>query len=113
MKCIPCSKTDPVVGEEELPELLAQIPEWRRTSLDETWVIERTYRFEKYLSGAAFVRIISEESEREGHHPEICLGWKWVRVRWWTHVLKGVHVNDFILAARTEKIYREFSEGEN
>ncbi len=45
-------------------------------------------------------------AEEEGHHPIILIEWGQVTVTWWTHKIKGLHRNDFIMAAKTDELYR-------
>ena len=48
---------------------------------------------------------VTDISEKENHHPSILLEWGKVTVRWWTHKIKGLHENDFIMSAKTDEIY--------
>jgi 4a-hydroxytetrahydrobiopterin dehydratase len=45
-------------------------------------------------------------AEQADHHPAILIKWGKVTVTWWTHVLHGLHLNDFILAARTDRLFQ-------
>ena len=51
---------------------------------------------------------MGEAAEKEGHHPALLTEWGKVTVSWWTHDVGGLHQNDFIMAARTDDIYRKF-----
>jgi 4a-hydroxytetrahydrobiopterin dehydratase len=50
---------------------------------------------------------VGEAAEKEGHHPALLTEWGKVTVSWWTHDVGGLHQNDFIMAARTDDIYRQ------
>ena len=51
-----------------------------------------------------FVAKLGNLSESEGHHPDISFGWGWAKVSWQTKKIKGLHENDFIMAAKTNEL---------
>ena len=53
----------------------------------------------------AFAVQVGELAEREQHHPDLHVAWGRVRVETWTHKMRGLHRNDFILAAKVDEIY--------
>ena len=67
--------------------------------------IEREYTFKDFRAALGFTVEVGELAEREQHHPDIHLAWGRVRVETWTHKIKGLHRNDFILAAKCDRIY--------
>ena len=85
--------------------LAAQVPEWRL--LDEARRIERRFKFKTYAAAFRFVRGASEIAEAEGHHPDISFGWGYASVSLHTHTIKGLHDNDFILAAKYDDLFRQ------
>lgn len=95
----------PLVTEAELPELLAQIPEWKIVEVEGVPRLRRTFRVSAYREGLAFVQRVGDLAENEGHHPVITVEWGKVRVSWWTHSTKGLLRNDFIMAAKTDKAF--------
>ncbi|PKI84322.1 hypothetical protein MVES1_001726 [Malassezia vespertilionis] len=72
--------------------------------------LHKVYRFKNFRTAAAFVQQIGNESETQKHHPAILLEWGSVAVWWWSHALEGLHENDYIMAARTDKL-AEHAEG--
>jgi 4a-hydroxytetrahydrobiopterin dehydratase len=66
--------------------------------------IERTYRFSNFRDAFAFVREVAELAEAQGHHPDISFGWGYVTVSLQTKKIKGLHENDFIMAAKLDRI---------
>lgn len=78
---------------------MVKVPGW--TLMDEGRRIERSFRFRNFKEALDFVARIGALSESQGHHPEISFGWGWARVSWQTKKIKGLHENDFIMAART------------
>ncbi len=49
---------------------------------------------------------VGELAEEEGHHPALLTKWGRTTVTWWTHKIKGLHRNDFIMAAKTDEPYQ-------
>src|SRR5262249_58520157 len=72
--------------------------------LDEATRIERTYRFKNFAEAFAFVERAAALAEAEGHHPDICFGWGYATVSLRTKKIKGLHENDFIMAAKLDRI---------
>jgi 4a-hydroxytetrahydrobiopterin dehydratase len=64
--------------------------------------IEQTFRFRNFGESLSFVQRVGELAEREGHHPDICFGWGYATVSLQTKKIKGLHENDFIMAAKME-----------
>jgi 4a-hydroxytetrahydrobiopterin dehydratase len=105
LKCVACRGGEPTVTPEELREYLPQIPEWRVIEVDGVQRLERQFRFKDFAQALAFVNRVGAAAEEEDHHPRIVLEWGRVGVQWWTHVIKGLHRNDFIMAARTDETF--------
>ena len=66
--------------------------------------IERTYRFGNFREALAFVDHVGALAEAEGHHPDVCFGWGYATISLQTHKIKGLHENDFILAAKVDQL---------
>jgi len=84
-------------------EFLAQTPGW--TLDDEGIRISRHFKFKNFKQALAFVNALGEAAEGEGHHPDMALGWGYVTVDFFTHKIKGLHENDFIMAAKANALY--------
>jgi 4a-hydroxytetrahydrobiopterin dehydratase len=54
---------------------------------------------------------VGELAEAEGHHPVLVTRWGSVTVIWWTHKIRGLHRNDFIMAAKTDALFARRSGG--
>lgn len=104
-KCVPCRGGEPALTEAEISELLPQIPAWELLEVDGIKRLERVFKFKNYVEAAAFTNKIAAIAEEEDHHPRIALEWGRVTVQWWTHVAKGLHRNDFIMAAKTDEMF--------
>jgi 4a-hydroxytetrahydrobiopterin dehydratase len=101
MKCVACRRDAPRVTAEEVAELLPQIPEWEMVERDGIERLERVFKFRDFAEALEFTNKVGELAEQEGHHPAILTEWGRVTVSWWTHKIKGLHRNDFIMAAKT------------
>jgi 4a-hydroxytetrahydrobiopterin dehydratase len=97
--CTPCRGGIPPLTTAEAERYLAQAPGW--TLVDEGRGIERTFTFGNFKEALDFVVKVGQLAESEGHHPDIGFGWGWARVSWQTKKIKGLHENDFIMAAKT------------
>lgn len=109
-RCEACSADAPKVDEAELPGLLAQIPDWNIEVRSAIMQLEKVYRFRNFRQALAFTNAVGEIAESEGHHPSLLTEWGQVTVTWWSHSIKGLHRNDFIMAARTDQV-AETAEG--
>ena len=98
----------PSVTEDEIKELQPKIPEWRIIAEDAIPKLERQFRFKNFKDAIAFTDSVGAAAEEEGHHPRLTIEWGKVGVTWWTHKIKNLHKNDFIMAAKTDAIYRKF-----
>jgi 4a-hydroxytetrahydrobiopterin dehydratase len=78
----------------------AQVPKWELS--DDVRSIERTFRFKNFGEAFAFVRQVGELAEEEGHHPDIRFGFGYATVSLRTKKIKGLHENDFIMAAKID-----------
>ena len=105
MKCEACRADAPQVSEQELPHLINQIPEWQPIIMDGIMQLQRQFKFKNFKEALAFTNKVGEIAEAEGHHPAILTEWGQVTVTWWTHKIKGLHKNDFVMAARTDLLF--------
>ena len=101
-KCVPCSIGAIPLNLDEINLFLKQLKEgWE---LKEDKFIEKTYKFKDFKTALEFTNKIGAIAEEEGHHPDICLSWGKVVVKLWTHKIKGLHENDFIMASKFDNI---------
>jgi 4a-hydroxytetrahydrobiopterin dehydratase len=105
IKCIPCRGDEPTVTEAELAEYLPQVPQWQVVERENIKRLERAFKFKNFSQALAFANKVGELAEAEGHHPAILTEWGRVTVTWWTHKIRGLHRNDFIMAAKTDRLY--------
>ena len=93
----------PAVIEPELSDFRQAVPEWKVVDRGGIPALERTYRFKNFEQALAFTNRVGALAEQAGHHPAILTEWGRVTVTWWTHVIRNLHRNDFILAARSDQ----------
>jgi 4a-hydroxytetrahydrobiopterin dehydratase len=103
--CEACRVGAPLLTSEELDTLLPEIPEWKLVKVDGIDQLERQYTFKNFIDAQSFTNRVCDLSEKEGHHPAILLEWGKVKVSWWTHKIHGLHRNDVLMAAKTDKLF--------
>jgi 4a-hydroxytetrahydrobiopterin dehydratase len=101
-RCRACGPGTPPLDEAALAPLLAQLPAWQR--LEGGSALQRDFSFDSYWAGLGFVNAVAWIAQQEKHHPDIELGYKKVRVRFSTHAAKGLTENDFICAAKVDRL---------
>ncbi|SRR6266487_3281636 len=106
-RCVACRKDAPRVTDAEIAELKPQIPEWNLIEYDGIPHLERMYRFNDFVQALDFTNKVGALAEEEGHHPALLTEYGKTTVSWWTHKIKGLHRNDFIMAAKTDLLYAQ------
>jgi 4a-hydroxytetrahydrobiopterin dehydratase len=81
------------------------VPEWQIVERQNIKRLERLYKFKNFAEALAFTDKVGALAESEAHHPALLTEWGRVTVTWWTHKIKGMHRNDFIMAAKTDQLY--------
>jgi 4a-hydroxytetrahydrobiopterin dehydratase len=103
-KCIACRRDSPRVTEAEMQELKPQVPDWMVVAREAIQRLERVFRFPNFAEALSFTNRVGELAEAEGHHPAILTEWGQVTVTLWTHKIRGLHRNDFIMAAKIDAL---------
>jgi 4a-hydroxytetrahydrobiopterin dehydratase len=106
MHCTTITKDTPKLGENDIEQYLARLLNWRITIKDGESQLEKVYPFKDFDQAAGFSQKVAALAKEEDHHPAILTEWGKVTVAWWTHKIRGLHQNDFIMAAKTEKLYQ-------
>ena len=106
-RCVACRRDAPTVTPREVAELRPQVPRWELTEEEGVPRLWRVFRFKDFASALEFAREVGRLAEEEGHHPRLTVEWGRVKVEWWTHKIRGLHRNDFIMAAKTDRLYAE------
>jgi len=103
-KCVPCEGGVAKLQGELIDDFMSKIEsEWK--AVDEHQ-LERNYKFPNFKTALEFVNNIGEVAEQEGHHPNIDFTYGKVKITIYTHAIDGLSENDFILAAKIDKIKR-------
>lgn len=104
MRCEACRKDSPRATESQIREYMAQLPEWEIVEHGGVDRLQRVFEFENFVDALAFTNQVGALAEAEGHHPLLTTEWGRVTVQWWTHAIGGLHLNDFVLAARADEL---------
>ena len=102
-KCAACEGGVPKLGPDEVKRLLPAVPGWKVTADGQR--IRREWRVKDFVAGLDFFQLIGKVAEEEGHHPDLHLtGYRNVAVEVYTHAIGGLSENDFILAAKIDRL---------
>ncbi|MEH6624941.1 MAG: 4a-hydroxytetrahydrobiopterin dehydratase [Motiliproteus sp.] len=102
--CEACRADAPRVQEPELTQLLQSIADWQQVKSNNIPQLQKVFSFKNFRQALAFTNQVGELAEQQGHHPALLTEWGQVTVTWWTHKILGLHLNDFICAAKTDQI---------
>ena len=105
-KCEACRIDAPKVTDEEIPSLMSQIPLWEIIEKNNIKKLTCVFKFSDYGQSLVFTNKVATLADEEDHHPQIILEWGKVKVIWWSHKIQGLHQNDFICAAKTDRLYK-------
>lgn len=109
---LPYRKDGPPMAQEQISEYLSLLPAWGIVEREGIPRLERSFPFGDFQGALDFTNRVGEMAEEADHHPAILVSWGRAAVSWWTHVVNGLHENDFIMAARTEELYKkDFNSG--
>ena len=103
--CEACRADAPRISDDELKRLMSAIPDWQVIVADGIMQLTREFSFGDFSRAMAFSNLVGDLAEAAGHHPAILTEWGRVNVTWWTHKIRGLHKNDLIMAARTDRVY--------
>jgi 4a-hydroxytetrahydrobiopterin dehydratase len=106
-RCSACRRDSPRVTEAEIAELTRELRDWQLLERAGIARLERVFQFPNFADALAFTNRVGTLAEAEGHHPALLTEWGRVTVTWWTHKIRGLHRNDFIMAAKTDVLAAE------
>lgn len=101
--CVACRADAPRVTGAALEALKSELPEWTVVERDGIARLERVFAFGSFAEALAFTNRVGALAEAAGHHPAITTEWGRATVAWWTHAIGGLHRNDFVMAAKTDR----------
>lgn len=100
--CVPCRGGVSPLTREEAAKFLAETPGW--TLNDAATCIERSFKFQDFRQAMQFVNKVGDLAEQQGHHPDVTFGWGYAKVVLFTHKIRGLHQNDFIVASKIDRL---------
>jgi 4a-hydroxytetrahydrobiopterin dehydratase len=102
-KCVPCEGVVDAYPRSEALAQLEKLPDWQLTA--DGRQIRREWVVKDFMAGMRFFNRVAELAEEDGHHPDLHLtGYRNVAVELWTHAINGLSENDFILAAKIDRL---------
>jgi pterin-4a-carbinolamine dehydratase len=102
--CVVCKPGTPPLPRAEIDRLLEEVPDWRVEEADGHLRLARAVKFKGFMPGVELVNRIAPIAEAEGHHPDLQLSYGSLTIWLTTHAAGGLTDNDFILAARLDKV---------
>jgi 4a-hydroxytetrahydrobiopterin dehydratase len=104
-KCIPCEGGTIPLDISEIHKYQKKVDGWDVLKNDkDIFFLEKKFIFKNFLESQNFINNVGKIAEEEGHHPDITFGWGYAKINIMTHAIEGLSENDFILAAKIDKI---------
>ena len=104
-KCVPCEGGVIPFDISEIHKYQKKIDGWNVVKDKKNiFCLEKKFVFKDFLESQKFVNNIGKISEEEDHHPDISFGWGYAKINITTHAIEGLSENDFILAAKIDKM---------
>ena len=104
-KCIPCEGGVIPFDISEIHKYQKKVDGWELVKdKTEIFCLEKEFKFKNFKESQNFINQVGDISESEGHHPDILFGWGYAKIKITTHAIHGLSENDFILAAKIDKI---------
>jgi len=104
-QCVACRAGEPTLTDAEVEGLLLHVIGWQVKEVDGVKRLEKVFKLKNFVEALEFTNKVGMIAEEQGHHPLIITEWGRVTVQWWSHKIKGLHNNDFIMAAKTEELF--------
>ena len=102
LACVPCHTGDPSLSGNDIIRWHREIPQWEVKQVDGIRRLERVFTFKDFAEAMNFTINVATLAEKEKHHPLIIVEYGKVTLNWWTHKVQGLHLNDFIMAAKVD-----------
>jgi 4a-hydroxytetrahydrobiopterin dehydratase len=106
-KCVPCHGGVSALSADEAAKMLSRLLNgggagWK--IVEDGKALKREFKFADFYRAMSFVNAVAHVANAEDHHPDIECGWGYVRIRYQTHAIGGLHENDFICAAKIDNL---------
>jgi len=105
-KCEACSADAIKLTADEIRTLHVEVEDWELITDDNILKLSQRFDTGNYASSIAFTNKVAELAEESDHHPLLIVEYGCVTVVWWSHKIKGLHLNDFIMASRTSDAFQ-------
>ena len=105
--CVACRPGSPHLSREEIEHMLGQLDGWAVEEAGDHLRLAKVFKFKGFMPGVELVNRIAAIAEAEQHHPDLLVGYGSVTVGLWTHAAGGITQNDFILAAKIDRLHRD------
>jgi 4a-hydroxytetrahydrobiopterin dehydratase len=109
-RCSPITVNTSRLSDQEAGRLNVKLPGWEIHTKKGELRLEKSFQFKDFIQAMAFTNQVAQLANKEDHHPAILTEWGKVTITWWTHKIKGLTMNDFIMAAKTEQLF-DFVKG--
>jgi 4a-hydroxytetrahydrobiopterin dehydratase len=110
--CVPCHAGEPPLTEKEIEDLSKQVEGWQVNTENSVNKLVKSYKLKNFRQALAFTNMVGVAAEEVDHHPAILTEWGKVTLTWWTHAIKGLHRNDFIMAAKSDRLVQGIKQSE-
>ena len=104
MHCTAITATTQQLNNAEIGQFQAKLPGWEIYQKEGVPRLEKVFQLKDFDQAVNFTNQVAKIANQEDHHPAILTEWGKVTVTWWTHKIKGLHLNDFIMAAKTDQL---------
>lgn len=104
MHCSAINASSQRLSDQEIGKYQSKLPDWEIYTKDGELRLEKVFKFNDFNQAVDFTNRVAKIANAEDHHPAILTEWGKVTVTWWTHKIKGLHLNDFIMAAKTDQL---------
>ena len=106
MKCVGCRKGAPTLTDAEIAEFHLHVSDRDTVELDGIKRLRHVCSFDGFAQALEFTNKVGELAEVERHHPALLTEWGRTTVTCWRHKIRGLHRNDFIMAAKMDELYK-------
>jgi 4a-hydroxytetrahydrobiopterin dehydratase len=110
MKCKPPVEGENCLSDEDIQKYLGLVQGWTVIENEGEKGIGKRYAFNDFAAPLEFAKRVGHAAEEENHHPSIFFAWGRALLSWRTHKVKGLSLNDFIMAAKTDEIYTQLKK---
>ena len=106
IKCEVCRTGAASASPEECDRYMQELPDWKIVKQENEDRLEREFEFDDFKKALQFTLEVGRLAEEVDHHPKIVTEYGKVTVTWWTHKIGGLHLTDFVMAARTDELFK-------